>query len=134
MGPQEESLMNKKKGIIIAAAAAVVLVAVLLILIFVPKGGSDEGTASIDEPAKLSVSTDKDGLHQANVQTDKDGKIAANGYGTLLEYYPADIKAILITGFYLRQSNSLYSCAAVIQHGKLLGIGNYGAHVRVTAV
>ena len=34
----------------------------------------------------------------------------------------ADIKAILITGFYLRQSNSLYSCAAVIQHGKLLGI------------
>ena len=88
--------MNKKKGIIIAAAAAVVLVAVLLILIFVPKGGSDEGTASIDEPAKLSVSTDKDGLHQANVQTDKDGKIAANGYGTLLEYYPADIKAIHI--------------------------------------
>ena len=34
----------------------------------------------------------------------------------------ADIEAVIITGFYLRLSDSLYNCAAVIQHGNLLGI------------
>lgn len=34
----------------------------------------------------------------------------------------ADIKPLIITGFYLRYQNNLYNCAAVIQHGRLLGI------------
>lgn len=34
----------------------------------------------------------------------------------------SEIEAVIITGFYLRLSNSLYNCAAVIQHGKLLGV------------
>ena len=34
----------------------------------------------------------------------------------------SDIESVIITGFYLRLSNSFYNCAAVIQHGKLLGI------------
>ena len=89
--------MNKKKGIIIAAAAAVVLVAVVLILIFVPKGGNggDSEKATIDEGVALTVSTDKNGVHQAIVGT-KNGKIENNSYGTLMEYYPADIKSIHI--------------------------------------
>ena len=78
--------MNKKKGIIIAAAAAVVLVAVVLILIFVPKGGSggDSEKATIDEGVALTVSTDKNGAHQAIVGT-KNNKIENNSYATLLE-------------------------------------------------
>lgn len=32
------------------------------------------------------------------------------------------INAVIITGFYLRLANSLYNCAAVIQHGVLLGV------------
>lgn len=89
--------MNKKKGIIIAAAAAVVLVAVVLLLIFLPKGGSDGDSkaATIDEGVALTVSTDKNGIHQAIVGT-KNGKIENNSYGTLMEYYPADIKTIHI--------------------------------------
>ena len=88
--------MNKKKGIIIAAAAAVVLAAVVLILIFLPKGGSsDNQAATIDEGVALTVSTDKNGVHQAIVGT-KNGKIENNSYGTLMEYYPADIKTIHI--------------------------------------
>ena len=34
----------------------------------------------------------------------------------------SNIESVIITGFYLRQSNSFYNCAAVIQRGKLLGI------------
>ncbi|MDD7409586.1 MAG: NAD(+) synthase [Anaerovoracaceae bacterium] len=33
-----------------------------------------------------------------------------------------DIDSVVIVGFYLRLSTSLYNCAAVIQHGRLLGI------------
>ena len=79
--------MNKKKGIIIGAAVAAVLTAVVLVLIFVPKGGSsDPQEATYDEGVDLSVSVDKDGVHQAVVNLDKDGKIANNSYGTLMEY------------------------------------------------
>lgn len=85
--------MTKKKGLIIAAAAAVVLLAVVLILVFVPKGGQKQENAStIDEGIDLTVSVDKDGVHQAKVNTDKDGNIKNNSYGTLMEYYPANIK------------------------------------------
>ena len=87
--------MNKKKGIIIGAAVAAVLTAVVLVLIFVPKGGSsDPQEATYDEGVDLSVSVDKDGVHQAVVNLDKDGKIANNSYGTLMEYYPAQITSI----------------------------------------
>ena len=87
--------MNKKKGIIIGAAVAAVLTAIVLVLIFVPKGGSsDPQEATYDEGIDLSVSVDKDGVHQAVVNLDKDGKIANNSYGTLMEYYPAQITSI----------------------------------------
>ncbi len=86
--------MNKKKGLIIGGIAAAVLVAVVLLLVFLPKGGSDAQNATIDEGVALSRSVDGDGLHQAQVETDKDGNIANNSYGTLMEYYPADIQSI----------------------------------------
>ena len=88
--------MNKKKGIIIAAAVALVLVAVILILVLVPKGGSDGKTATLDEGVALERSVDADGMHQAVVLTDKNGNIENNSYGTLMEYYPANIKSIHI--------------------------------------
>ena len=89
--------MTKKKGIIIAAAVAVVLLAVTLILIFVPKGGqNDEKKGTIDEGVDLTVSVDKDGIHQAKVNTDEDGNIKNNSYGTLMQYYPANIKLMHI--------------------------------------
>lgn len=87
--------MNKKKGIIIAAAAAVVLTALLLVLIFVPKGENKAEEDVMSEPASISSTTDKDGVHQAQVMTDKDGNFT-NGYGNLMEYEPAAIKTIHI--------------------------------------
>lgn len=87
--------MTKKKGLIIAVAAAIVLAAVVLLLIFLPKGENGEkAAATIDEGVEMSVSTDKNGVHQAVIGTDKSGKIANNSYGTLMEYVPADIKQI----------------------------------------
>jgi len=86
--------MNKKKGIIIAAAVALVLVAVVLILVFVPKGGSDGKNATLDEGVALERSGDADGMHQARVLTDENGNIKNNSYGTLMEYYPANIKSM----------------------------------------
>jgi len=86
--------MNKKKGIIIAAAVALVLVAVVLILVFVPKGGSDGKNATLDEGVALERSVDADGMHQARVLTDENGNIKNNSYGTLMEYYPANIKSM----------------------------------------
>lgn len=88
--------MNKKKGLIIGGIAAAVLVAVILLLVFLPKGNGDQNSATIDEGIALSRSVDSNGLHQAQVQTDKDGNIANNSYGTLMEYYPADIQTIHI--------------------------------------
>ena len=87
--------MNKKKGIIIAAAVAVVLAAVVLVLVLVPKGGKNESDkATFDEGISLTRSVDADGVHQAAVNLDENGEIAHNGHGTLMEYYPADIKSI----------------------------------------
>lgn len=88
--------MNKKKAIIIAVAAAAVLTAVILLLVLLPKGNGSDKEATIDEGVALSRSTDEHGLHQAQVQTDAKGEIANNSYGTLMEYYPADIKDIHI--------------------------------------
>ena len=88
--------MNKKKAIIIAGAAAIALVAVLLVIVFWPKNSGKEKkrTATIDEGIDMSVSVDENGIHQAKINTDGDGNISNNSYGTLMEYYPANIKQI----------------------------------------
>lgn len=86
--------MNKKKGIIIAAVAAAVLIAVVLLLIFIPKGGSSQQAATFDEGTAMELSVDKDGVHQAVVKLDSNGNIPNNSFGTLMEYYPADISSI----------------------------------------
>ena len=72
--------MTKKKGIIIAAAVAVVLLAVTLILILPGSraGQNDEKKGTLDEGVDLTVSVDKDGIHQAKVNTDEDGNIKNN--------------------------------------------------------
>ena len=88
--------MNKKKAIIIAIAAAAVLTAVILLLVLLPKGGAGDKEATVDEGVALSRSTNAQGLHEAQVQTDANGNIANNSYGTLMEYYPADIREIHI--------------------------------------
>ena len=87
-------MKNKKNKIVllIAAGAAVVLVGVLLLLIFLPKGST--GTATYDEGIKLSTNVDENGVHQAQVITNEKGEIENNSFGTLLEYYPANIKTI----------------------------------------
>lgn len=87
-------MKNKKNKIVllIAAGAAVVLVGVLLLLIFLPKGST--GTATYDEGIKLSTNVDENGVHQAQVITNEKGEIENNSFGTLLKYYPANIKTI----------------------------------------
>lgn len=87
--------MNKKKTLIIVIAAAVVLIGVMLLLIFLPNGGGDNsGAATSDEAAKVNLSTDSNGVHQASVDRDSSGNIAKDTSGTLVEYVPADIKTI----------------------------------------
>ncbi len=86
--------MNKKKILIISIIAAVVLVGVMLLLIFLPKGGSDQKASTVDEGVKLELTTDSEGVHQAEVPKDEKGEVVNNSYGTLIEYYPADISVI----------------------------------------
>ena len=88
--------MKNKKVLLIIIAAAVVLVGVMLLLIFIPKGGgenSDTDPATFDE-AQISTSTDKKGVHQASVERNDKGEVEQNGSGSLISYYPADIKSI----------------------------------------
>lgn len=88
--------MKNKKVLLIIIAAAVVLVGVMLLLIFIPKGGgedSDTDPATFDE-AQISTSTDKKGVHQASVERNDKGEVEQNGSGSLISYYPADIKEI----------------------------------------
>lgn len=42
----------------------------------------------------MSVTTDKDGVHQAQIQTNDKGEIDNNSYGTLMDYIPAKISKI----------------------------------------
>lgn len=87
-------MKKNTKILIIVAIAAVLLVGIMLLLIFLPNGDSQNGTASYDEGVDMSVSTDENGVHQAVIITDKDGNIDNNSYGTLMEYYPAQISKI----------------------------------------
>lgn len=82
------------KILIIVAVAAVLLIGLMLLLIFIPKGDGSGGAATYDEGVKMSVSVDKDGVHQADVKTNDKGEIENNSYGTLLEYKPAQISKI----------------------------------------
>ena len=96
MAAQEAYVMSKSKKITVIAilAAAVILAGVMVLLLLLPKdGGTDADTATPDEPADISLSTDSNGVHQAVI-----GKTggAENGYGTLMEYVPADIKSMHI--------------------------------------
>ena len=88
--------MNKKKTLIAVIIAAVVLVGVMLLLLFLPKGDGDREAATIDEGAKVDISTDKEGVHQVKVETNEKGEVDNNSYGTLMEYVPAQIKSIHI--------------------------------------
>ena len=86
--------MSKSKKITLIAiiAAAVVLTGVMVLLLLLPKGGdSDSSAATPDEAADISLSTDANGVHQAVIGKTGGSK---NGYGTLMEYVPADIKTI----------------------------------------
>lgn len=88
--------MKNKKILLIVIAAAVVLVGVMLLLIFIPKGGGENGDsdpATFDE-ARISTSTDNKGVHQAVVGRNEKGEVEQNGSGSLITYYPADIKSI----------------------------------------
>ncbi len=79
--------MSKSKKITLIAiiAAAVVLTGVMVLLLLLPKGGdSDSSAATPDEAAE-------NGVHQAVIGKTGGSK---NGYGTLMEYVPADIKTI----------------------------------------
>ncbi len=84
------------KILIIAAIAAVLLLGLMLVLIFAPKGEGSNGAASFDEGVAMSVSTDKNGVHQAKIKTNEKGEIENNSYGTLISYVPADISKIHI--------------------------------------
>lgn len=86
--------MNKKI-LIIVAVAAVLLVGLMMLLIFMPKGDSNgDGKATYDEGVAMVVSTDKKGVHQAQIKTNDKGEIDNNSYGTLMEYVPRDISTI----------------------------------------
>ena len=76
-------MKKNTKILIVVAVAAVLLIGLMLLLIFLPKGDS-EGSATYDEGVKMTVTTDENGVHQAEIITDKDGNIENNSYGTLV--------------------------------------------------
>lgn len=82
------------KTLIIVAVAAVLLIGLMLLLIFLPKGSGDSDAATYDEGVAMSVSTDKNGVHQAEIKTNDKGEIDNNSYGTLIDYVPAEISKI----------------------------------------
>ena len=84
---------SKKITLIVIIAAAVILSGVMVLLLLLPKGeNTDSEAATPDEPANITLSTDGNGVHQAVIGK-TDGK-TDNGYGSLIEYVPADIKEI----------------------------------------
>ena len=88
-------MKKNTKILIIVCAAALILAGLMCLLIFLPKGdGSSSGAATYDEGVKMSVTTDKDGVHQAQIQTNDKGEIDNNSYGTLMDYIPAKISKI----------------------------------------
>ena len=88
-------MKKNTKILIIVCAAAVILAGLMCLLIFLPKGdGSSSGAATYEEGVKMSVTTDKDGVHQAQIQTNDKGEIDNNSYGTLMDYIPAKISKI----------------------------------------
>lgn len=91
-------MKKNTKILIIVCAAALILVGLMCLLIFLPKGDgtSSDGTATYDEGVKMSVTTDKNGVHQAEIKTNDKGEIDNNSYGTLMEYVPAKISKIHI--------------------------------------
>ena len=90
-------MKKNTKILIIVCAAALILAGLMCLLIFLPKGdGSSSGAATYDEGVKMSVTTDKDGVHQAQIQTNDKGEIDNNSYGTLMDYIPAKISRFIL--------------------------------------
>ena len=86
--------MNKTKTLLIVVIAAIVAIIVMLVLLFLPKGGTDSDSATVDEGVKIELSTDEKGMHQAVIGRDAFGNVENNSGGTLMEYVPADIKSM----------------------------------------
>ena len=92
--------MKNKKILFAVIGAAAVLVGVMLLLIFMPKNCGGDTSAESDlataDEARITVSTDSNGVHQAVVGRNGKGEVEQNGSGRLMEYYPADISQIHI--------------------------------------
>ena len=86
--------MNKTKTLLIVVIAVIVAIIVMLVLLFLPKGGTDSDSATVDEGVKIELSTDEKGMHQAVIGRDAFGNVENNSGGTLMEYVPADIKSM----------------------------------------
>ena len=90
-------MKKNTKILIIVCAAALILAGLMCLLIFLPKGdGSSSGAATYDEGVKMSVTTDKDGVHQAQIQTNDKGEIDNNSYGTLMDYIPQRFQRFIL--------------------------------------
>ena len=86
-------MKKNTKILTIVIIAAILLTGLMLLLIFMPNG-SDEEVATVDEGISMTVLTDSNGMHQAEINTNEKGEIDNNSYGTLMEYVPADISKI----------------------------------------
>lgn len=83
---------KSRKSILILIIAAVVVAGLVLALILIRKTPVPLEESS--EPAEISLSVNKDGVHEASVPVGENGDILQNGAGTLLSYVPADISEI----------------------------------------
>ena len=90
-----KKMKKNTKYLIIITVCAVVLVGVLLLLVFMPREGENL-TATIDEGTAITTSVDDNGVHQAALVLNDKGELDNNSYGTLMEYFPADITHIKV--------------------------------------
>lgn len=89
---------NKKKKLsksalwVIIGIIAVLLIAGTVILLQLLPEPELETPETTD--AEIELTVDKNGEHQASLVLDEKGELENNGYGTLIEYTPSDIKQI----------------------------------------
>lgn len=98
---EDEPKKNKKKlpktnrnmiFLLTAVIIVAVLVGVVIYLSSLPYPQGDDEDIPVE--AQIATEVDKEGVHQVEVPVDEKGEVEQNGYGTLMEYVPADITRI----------------------------------------
>ncbi len=88
---KKRKLSKSALWIIIGAVAVLLIVGVVILLNLLPEPELETPQTT---DAELTLTVDEKGEHQAALVLDEKGELEQNGYGTLIEYTPSDIRQI----------------------------------------